>query len=556
MRTYFFGLIVFTLVLMFGCNQTSTDTSITTQTNSTQETSETITDSMTIEIYDVLLEDISGEVWQTYEDVYEFQTVELPRLEEDGMVFIGWTDGENTYYNELVVNQDSTLSPIYEVASEVFQYDIVGGNITITGYTGVARYLRIPNYIEGFMVTKIDMDAFVSLDVYEIEIPNTIRNILREAFKDCPLLTKISFYGEFMGDSNYNFTEGEFYSLTEDCVIDETISDTNWTYQEGCIIVEVINVEVYEVSDELFYSYYSIVDLSLYEDFGAQIYIREEAFVNLESLETILFSERFSMFLPTMFVGTPRLTDIQFAEGNPYYQAIDGVVYTEDLTVLFHYPSSLESKTFTIPDHVVDVWNKAFYQNDYLETVVLGKNVNNIRGDAFYKTSSLKEIFVDDENSNYYSEDGVLFGTNTGDIVLIKYPSAKLGNQYTLPEDVLVIGPYAFSENQFIEELTLQEGLRVIEWGAFESSERITFLDLPASLTLIEPKAFFDSAVEAVIINRSIVVDGSLTFWNLTFGSFGFFIYVPDDSYEAYVESEFWSSYEHGIKPISEYASE
>lgn len=555
MKNYFFGLIFFTLFLMFGCSQITTDTKEETQGDNTQKTNETITDSMTIEVYDVFFENISGEIWQTYENIYNFQTIELPWLEEEGKIFIGWTDGDNTYYNELVVNQDMTLSPIYEVASEVFQYYETRGNLTITGYNGVARYLRIPSFIEGLIVAKIDTDAFEGLDVYEIEIPNTVRNILREAFIDCPLLTKISFYGDFIGDSNYNFTKQEFDILTENCVIDEAISDTNWTYQDGCIIVEVINVEVYENSDELFYSYYSIVDLSLYKDFGAQIYIRAEAFVNLPSLETIIFSKRFSMFLPTMFVSTPRLTDIQFAEDNPYYQTMDGVVYSEALTVLFHYPSGLESKTFTIPDHVVDVWDKAFYQNAYLETVILGKNVDNIRGDAFYKTSNLKEILVDDENSRYYSEDGILFGANSGDIVLIKYPSAKLGNQYTLPENVLVIGYYAFSENQYIEELIIQEGLKKIEWGAFENSEKITFLDLPASLTLIEPKAFFDSAVEAVIINRSIVVDGSITFWNLTYGSFGFFIYVPDDSYDAYIESEYWNSYERGIKPISEYSS-
>ncbi len=559
MKKTIFGFIIFIFVLMFGCTQISTDTiEITTnQTDSTQETSETITGSMTIEIYDMVLEDISGDVWQTYEDIYAFQTMELPRLEEDGMVFIGWTDGENIYYDELVVNRDFRLSPIYEVASEVFQYYETSGNITITGYSGEARYLRIPSYIEGFMVTRIDTDAFEGLDVYEIEIPNSVRTIYNEAFKDCPLLTKISFYGEFMGETSYNFTEEEFNSLTENCVIDETFSETNWTYQEGCKVVEVKNVEIYEIiDDEPFYSYYAIIDLALYEEFGAQIFIHGEAFVNLKSLETVIFSERFSMFIPTMFVETPNLIDIQFAEGNPYYRTIDNVVYSEDSTMLFHYPSALEDKSFTIPDHVIDVKSRAFYQNDYLETVVISKNVDNIRGDAFYKTSSLKEIVVDDENTSYYSVDGVLFGTNTGDIVLIKYPSAKLGNQYTLPEDVLVIGYYAFSENQYIEEIVIQEGLRVIKWGAFESSERITFLNLPASLTLIESKAFFSSAVEAVIINRSIVVDGSITFWNLTYGSFGFFIYVPDDSYQAYIESENWSSYEHGIKPISEYVGE
>lgn len=90
------------------------------------------------------------------------------------------------------------------------------------------------------------------------------------------------------------------------------------------------------------------------------------------------------------------------------------------------------------------------------DSITIPKNVKKIEEDAF-DGAFVSEILVDEENDNFTSCDGVLF---TKDMkFLVAYPKCKKGKEYTIPEGVVQLGRYAFSNLKELKKLILPSTL-------------------------------------------------------------------------------------------------
>ena len=68
---------------------------------------------------------------------------------------------------------------------------------------------------------------------------------------------------------------------------------------------------------------------------------------------------------------------------NKDYIILDGVKYSADKRVLIEYPTDKKDKTFFVPDFVLEIADKAFYDNKFLKNLHTGKNVKKIGYAAF-----------------------------------------------------------------------------------------------------------------------------------------------------------------------------
>lgn len=93
-----------------------------------------------------------------------------------------------------------------ESPAEDFLYEIVDGEIVITGYRGTDRELVIPAEIENRPVTQIGEEAFYEYDLTSIVFPKHLQIIGKNAFADCDCLTEITF-----SDSVIRIDGGAFY---------------------------------------------------------------------------------------------------------------------------------------------------------------------------------------------------------------------------------------------------------------------------------------------------------------------------------------------------------
>ncbi|MBQ9531438.1 MAG: leucine-rich repeat domain-containing protein [Eubacterium sp.] len=165
--------------------------------------------------------------------------------------------------------------------------------------------------------------------------------------------------------------------------------------------------------------------------------------------------------------------------------AIDGCPVTSIGTEAFWNNTILTS--ITIPNSVTSIGNDAFRCCN-LTCITIPSSVTYIGKGAFIGCTDLTSITVDSNNSNYSSQDGVLF--NKEKTILVQYPTGKIRTNYTIPDSVTSIGKYAFVGCNGLTSITIPDGVTNIGEEAFEACMGLSSILIPDSVRYIDYSAF------------------------------------------------------------------
>ena len=163
--------------------------------------------------------------------------------------------------------------------------------------------------------------------------------------------------------------------------------------------------------------------------------------------------------------------------------------------------------SLTIPDSVVEIGERAFYQCENLNgTLTLGRSLRTIGKEAFYWcafTGSLTipegvaEIADGAFSSLYqFNRDGMFNGTLTLPSTLKTigaeaFAYTDFSGELLIPDGVTSIGANAFAKcDGFGGTLSLPDSVKMVGESAFYQCEGFTGLKLPAGLTKIEMRSF------------------------------------------------------------------
>lgn len=129
------------------------------------------------------------------------------------------------------------------------------------------------------------------------------------------------------------------------------------------------------------------------------------------------------------------------------------------------------AKEINIPDTILGypvtaIAEKAFNANNITTDILIPASVKDISSQAF-DSKKIESITVAEDNQYYSSVDGVLF--NKDKTELIKYPSSKKDVSYIIPDSVKTIADNAFSECEYLENLTISENV------SFEDAYRFAY---------------------------------------------------------------------------------
>lgn len=171
----------------------------------------------------------------------------------------------------------------------------------------------------------------------------------------------------------------------------------------------------------------------------------------------------------------------------------------------------------TIGDRpVTAIGDVAYFGNEKLTSITIPDSVKDIGYGAFSNCTNLTTITVEENNTKYASEDGVLF--NKDKTTLIQYPAGKTDVRYTIPDSIMAIYDMAFMGCSKLGELVISDTLESIGEEAITQCSSFKYV--------------FYKGSESDWSNVSIGIDnGSLTTTKIHYNSI-------DHTYEYKVDKE------------------
>lgn len=101
---------------------------------------------------------------------------------------------------------------------------------------------------------------------------------------------------------------------------------------------------------------------------------------------------------------------------------------------------------------------------------------------------NLENIIVDENNSEFSSEDGVLYSKNKE--VILLYPRGKNVAEFVIPEHVKYLGRKVFSKCENLKRVSIANGIKDLSDGLFDGCSSLESIDIPESLKSIGVGAF------------------------------------------------------------------
>lgn len=124
-------------------------------------------------------------------------------------------------------------------------------------------------------------------------------------------------------------------------------------------------------------------------------HIGQQAFLSCSSLEQVYIGAGVCDIDEDAFAGCDALMRFTVSSNNQVFKDLDGVLFTDDETVLVEYPNARAGE-YAIPNSVVRIGEKAFYDCDGLIAVTIPGTVREIGANAFGSCSALAQIHMEE----------------------------------------------------------------------------------------------------------------------------------------------------------------
>ena len=331
-------------------------------------------------------------------------------------------------------------------ANDVVSYGVTGGYLYFDRSTGeivdcdeTVTEAAIPSVIRDKEVKRIAPYAFEDCNVLKrITIPSTLTRLSEQAFFGCGGLESIEVdksNSAFLSEGGVLFSKDRAALYVYPC----NKPDEIYTIPSSVICIY----------DNAFFANTRAKKIVISENTRV---IGNGAFFSCDSLEEIFVPKGVESIGYAAFSCCERLENISVAKDNPSYREIDGVVFSNDMTVLEGYPAGKTDTTYVIPNGVKYIGEWAFGACDQLINITLPDGIVFVGASAFYDCTGLKSI--------------------------------------TLPSSVSYIGDRAFKVCGSIETITIPSGVKEIGEETFMICTSLKSINIPKSVTKIGNSAF------------------------------------------------------------------
>ncbi len=273
--------------------------------------------------------------------------------------------------------------------------------------------------------------------------------------------------------------------------------------------------------------------------------INHGAFSRNKHIVSISIGANVSSIMSSAFNGCIKLKSVSVSEKNEYYLSEDDILYDRGKLYLYLYPAGKADSSFSVPSSVKSIGQYAFFDNLYLKTLYIGRNVTAIyqnaicglknlenvtlpfigmkenQSDELYRHSTPAFHDVFGEGSSYYEYNGgvpenlkkisILGGAlypetfqycdSVEEIMLPDIPETIPEKCFIFCNKLQKITFLGSSRNDTDGDLILPEGIKNIENDSFCGCKSFSSVTLPVSLMSIGNGAFAASGVEQFTVS-------------------------------------------------------
>lgn len=303
----------------------------------------------------------------------------------------------------------------------------------------------VPNGVQeiaegAFAVLPLFMEAF-DYRLKKVQLPETLTTIGDYAFECQKVLSEVNIPEGVTSIGMHAFSDCDGLKAISIPSSMRTIGKGAFEYS-GLTDIDILN-GVTTIEDGAFYSC-KITSISIPASVAC---LGDDAFDDCDALEEIIVDS-----------------------ANESFSSANGVLFNKDMTTLLLYPRNKISKQYTVPNSVVSITPKAFYDCANLEGVTISKNVTAIKEYTFDNCDNLAEV--------------------------------------TLEEGLLAIDNSAFSSCNSLSSIKIPKTVETIGEYAFAYCDGLTKVILPASVTSIGNDAFYKGSW-AETTTTFYVIEGS-----------------------------------------------
>ena len=435
-------------------------------------------------------------------------------------------DEENEYFCDIdgvLYNKDKTEIILYPMNHVQYLREKYGYNDTIWADTENnlefrARYeADILTYVLPATVETIGELAFYDLPLATLYMPEGLKSIETMAITRNWWMTNIySYESSTAAEDETGFSavaklEGIYKSLPEGL---EYIGSDAMSYCDDGAVLRIPST-VKHIGHHAFFGTVKKKDDTFLGYDKVYVGMSEEEFKNVETG---------NQWIPEYDSGLlDKKVEVVYGSEKIYEEAVT-VTEKEDGTVeiaaITNREKATELKLDTVDGKAVtSIARHPFAWDESIETLYIGKDVAELRGESFVNLRALKKFVVDEANESYISVDGVLYTKDMKTLLCV--PKAYEGTEFTVPETVEIIGRSAFSDCKF-EKVILPEGLKRIENMAFLKAEALkeivsykgeeTYASLPEGLEFIGVDTFNYAGITYLYIPASVKEIGAYSF--------------------------------------------